>query len=212
MDLFEFRRRRYRHQGAGFDHLAIAFPAIPDSGEGQALALGIDRVGLLATLLLAPFDEGRHRDNAAATPEGLGECAAAGQAFGTGIEHRVLLVNLLRPMRCEPPAHLRQLSRAFLAHHGNGFRGRDVGARGQAQVDTQLRKQGLELRVIYDVEATAHCPSVAQRAASGPRRVNPPGPLQSPMQVANSLPDAPDRGTTPWQSVMHTISAGSTIA
>lgn len=123
--------RRSRQNRAGFNNFAQRIlPAIPDSGEGEDRIVGHAKMEwLLCLAFLLLFVKAVSRDQAAAILERLPKSWFFGNGLGSGINHFVPDVGILRPERNQPPPDNREVAnRAFLVlpHHGDPLRRGDV--------------------------------------------------------------------------------------
>jgi len=92
--------------GAGLKSLraVLAFPAIPQPGESQRLAvLPENVVRLLFFLPFLPFEEAAGRNQAAPVPKGGAKSRGRMGGFGTGIDGLKSDRRLLRPEGDQPP-------------------------------------------------------------------------------------------------------------
>tara|TARA_Y100000588_G_scaffold327439_1_gene362431 strand:+ start:1072 stop:1434 length:363 start_codon:yes stop_codon:yes gene_type:complete len=106
-------------------------PSIPQSRERKRLPgieLDVDR-SLAAILLLPPFVKPIGDNKASTLSKGFSECPFLRKRFRSGVDHPAPDPWVLRPLRDEPPACLRDFSRPVTPDDQNVECGSNVVAR-----------------------------------------------------------------------------------
>jgi len=153
---------RSRDDHAGRDGLGVAFPALPQTREGEGgFVLQLDVVRLLAPGQLLPLEEAVSGDEAAALAESALERGLFGQGFGAGVDEAGAWV--LAPGGDQAPAQRHgHATVALQAHVEHVLAGRDVEARRQPGHEVERETARQALGGDREGESSAHGGSVAR--------------------------------------------------
>ena len=118
--------------GEGFERAVGRVPAVPQAGQAEAVAIGLDKLPRdFAAALALPFEKGVGRDEAATLAERIAEGRFFRNGFRPGVDALGADFGILGPVRDQAPAELGdfEVGRSS-ADNGGAVGGPDDGLRG----------------------------------------------------------------------------------